>query len=112
MLLQALLDDMLLWRPEVSGKFMFGWPCYLVRGKMFAIAYDDETLVLTVLGEESQAALLEEDGSSSFSGGGKTIKGWIRVPVRDERQFAGLQSSIDESLNNARRKAAGTKQDQ
>lgn len=102
--LKIILDDTILAWGQVTEKFMFGSPCYLAAGKMFCIQYQD-VIVLTCLGSDSRATLLENEENQIFTHGSKSIKSWIQIAITDERQLLELVPAIKESYANALKKA-------
>jgi TfoX/Sxy family transcriptional regulator of competence genes len=101
--LAASLSEQLLGQPQVTEKYMFGCPCFLVREKLFALVHDGN-LVLTCLSPSSRETLLESGEHKIFTGGNK-IKTWLELTVVDERTLSELLPYIEESKKAAAAKA-------
>ena len=64
--------------PQVTSKKMFGCPCYLANGKMFA-GMVTKGIVITKLSSLEQEELQKIREVGPFVAGGKTITKWVHV---------------------------------
>jgi len=77
---KALEQEILGW-PGVAAKPMMGCLCYFHGRKFFAFLVT-RAVVITKLAEEDRAALSKKTGGGPFEMDGKTVKAWVRVPLR------------------------------
>jgi len=77
---KALEQEILGW-PGVAAKPMMGCLCYFHGRKFFAFLVTG-AVVITKLAEEDRAALSKKTGGVPFEMDGKTVKAWVRVPLR------------------------------
>jgi hypothetical protein len=77
---KALEWEILRW-PGVTAKPMMGCLCYFHGRKFFAFLVT-KAVVITKLAEEDRAALSEKTGGGPFEMDGKTVKAWVRVPLK------------------------------
>ena len=66
--------------PQVDMKKMFGCPCYLANGTMFA-GLVTKGIVLTKLNEEEKIELGQIFKTKPFVAGERVIKSWIHVTL-------------------------------
>lgn len=92
--------------PDVTTRKMFGCPCYLARGKMFAFFVTDG-LVLTNLDTDGWNALAEGFSVAPFEYGGKVITGWAHVDISGMAGPGQLMESVRASYQGAVKKAEG-----
>lgn len=64
--------------PQVSSKIMFGCPCYLANGKMFA-GMVTKGIVITKLTSSEMEDLRKIQEIKPFVAGKKTIKNWAQI---------------------------------
>lgn len=76
---QALEKEILKW-PRVDYKKMFGCPCYLTNGKMFA-GLVTKGLIITKLNETEKEELQKIKPIKPFIAGKKIIKSWVHVDL-------------------------------
>ena len=69
--------------PQVSFKKMFGCPCYLANGKMFA-GMVTKGIVITKLSILEREELEKMREIKPFVTGSKTIRNWVRVDLDPE----------------------------
>ena len=74
--------------PQVTSKKMFGCPCYLANGKMFA-GMVTKGIVITKLSSLEQEELQKIRETKPFVAGERTIKNWVHVDLepKDLRKF-------------------------
>lgn len=77
---KALEQEILGW-PGVTAKPMMGCLCYFHSGKFFAFLVT-KAVVITKLAEEDRAALSKKTGGEPFEMDGKTVKAWVRIPLK------------------------------
>ena len=66
--------------PQVTSKNMFGCPCYLANGKMFA-GLVTKGIVITKLSSLEIEELRKIQKIEPFVAGNRTIKNWVRVHI-------------------------------
>ena len=71
--------EVLKW-PKVTSKMMFGCPCYLANGKMFA-GLVTKGIVITKLSVPERDELEKVQETKPFVTGGRTIKNWVRISL-------------------------------
>ena len=76
---EAFEKEILKW-PQVDFKKMFGCPCYLANGKMFAEMVT-KGIVITKLSILEREELEKMREINPFVTGGKTIRNWVRVEL-------------------------------
>jgi len=77
----ALEKRILRWR-GVGTKQMFGCPCYQANSDLFAFLVTGG-IVVTCLSEADRATLSRWPGTGVFQAGKKTVRHWVRIPIRD-----------------------------
>ncbi len=80
-LLRTGLERQVLCWPGVTAKTMFGCPCYLARGVLFAFLVTGG-VVMTQLPTADADELVRRRGAGPFEAGRRLVRAWIRVPVR------------------------------
>ena len=86
---EAFEKEILKW-PQVDYKRMFGCPCYLVNGKMFA-GLVTKGLIITKLSDSEKEELTRIKEVKPFVAGGKTIRSWVHIDLEPNE----LNRSID-----------------
>ena len=76
---EALEKEILTW-PQVYFKKMFGCPCYLGNGKMFA-GLVTKGLVITKLNNVEKEELQKFREIKPFVAGSKIIRSWVQVDL-------------------------------
>jgi hypothetical protein len=79
---EAFEKEILNW-PEVTSKKMFGCPCYLVNGKMFA-GMVTKGIVIPKLSTHERDELGKVLEIKPFVAGKRTMKNWVRVDLTPE----------------------------
>ena len=69
--------EVLAW-PQVDHKKMFGCPCYLANGSMFA-GLVTKGVVITKLTDEEKQELSKFKEVGPFVAGSKVIKSWVQI---------------------------------
>lgn len=64
--------------PQVDYKKMFGCPCYLINGKMFA-GLVTKGIIITKLNDAEKNELKKIKETKPFIAGKKTIKSWVHI---------------------------------
>jgi hypothetical protein len=84
--------------PGVTKKMLFGSPAYIAGNAYFAVLVTGG-IILTRLGEEEKARLLEDPHAGYFEGHGRVMKKWIRLAVSSpselDRYLPYLRSSYE-----------------
>lgn len=73
-------EEILSWE-GVGTKKMFGCPCYMAGGKLFAFIVTGG-VVITQCSEDDRTALSKRYETSPFSAGRKIVHKWVKVPVK------------------------------
>lgn len=79
--LRTELEGQLLCWPGVTAKTMFGCPCYLAHGVLFAFLVTGG-VVMTRLPTADADELIRRRGARPFEAGKRTVRAWHGVPVR------------------------------
>ena len=79
---EAFEKKMLKW-PQVDYKKMFGCPCYLANGKMFA-GMVTKGIVITKLNSLEREELKKSRKTKPFTAGGRIIRSWVKVELDPE----------------------------
>ena len=98
--LRLAFEKQILSWPQVSKKIMFGCPCYKTNEKLFAFLVT-KGLVITKLNENQREELSKKYETSFFKAGKKTIKNWIRIPIKQKSDLDKLMPFVKRSYNNA-----------
>jgi TfoX/Sxy family transcriptional regulator of competence genes len=96
---QDLEKEILKW-PQVDYKKMFGCPCYLVNGKMFA-GLVTKGLIITKLNETEKEELQKIKPIRPFIAGKKIIKSWVHLEL-DHNELKKIMPYVNKSYNRAR----------
>ena len=97
----ALEKEILNW-PNVDYKKMFGCPCYLANGKMFA-GLVTKGLVITKLNSQEKEELQKIKETKPFAAGDKIIKSWVQVnlePNELKELIPYVKKSYDRAIKN------------
>jgi hypothetical protein len=78
--LRESFEKVILKWPQVTSKKMFGCPCYLANGKMFA-GMVTKGIVITKLSSLERDELQKIREIKPFVAGTKTIRNWVRVDL-------------------------------
>ena len=92
--------DVLKW-PKVASKKMFGCPCYLANGKMFA-GLVTKGIVITKLSILEREELEKIQETKPFVTGGRTIKKRVRLnldPKDLEKIMPYVKKSYERAMN-------------
>ncbi len=99
----ALEGEVLSW-PHVGTKKMYGCPCYLAQGKLFAFLVT-KGLVITCLTENEREKVSRQYQTSPFNAGRIKIQGWVSIPIKDKRALVKLMPFAKKSYKAALEKA-------
>ena len=88
-------ETVLSW-PHVSAKKMFGHHCYKANGKLFAFLVTDG-VVITKLAEADRETLSRQFRATSFQSGGRTIRDWVKLSVKNERDLENIMPYMKRS---------------
>ena len=92
--------EILTW-PQVDYKKMFGCPCYLANGKMFA-GLVTKGLIITKLNEFEKKELKKIKNIQPFIAGPKIIKSWVQInlePVELKEIMPFIKKSYKRALS-------------
>jgi TfoX/Sxy family transcriptional regulator of competence genes len=89
------------WR-KVSLKEMFGCPCYTADGKLFAFLVT-RGLVITKLNRAEKKAVSHLYQTTFFKAGNKTVRSWMRVPIRSGEDLDRVMRYVRKSYEAALR---------
>lgn len=95
---KALEKEILKW-PKVDSKKMFGCPCYLANGKMFA-GMVTKGIVITKLSCLEIEELNKSQNTKPFSPGGKIIKSWVSIQL-DPKDITDIMPYVKKSFDRA-----------
>ena len=95
---EALEKEILTW-PIVDYKKMFGCPCYLANGKMFA-GLVTKGLVITKLNNLEKSELEKIKITKPFKAGDKVIKSWVQITV-EPNELKEIMPFVKKSYNRA-----------
>ena len=96
---QALEKEILKW-PQVDYKKMFGCPCYLANGKMFA-GLVTKGLIITKLNETEKEELQKIKPIKPFIAGEKIIKSWVHIDL-DHNELKKIMPYVKKSYERAK----------
>ena len=68
---------------DVSTKKMFGCPCYSHKDKLFAFIVTGG-VVITQLNKDDRVEGQKKFKASPFTAGKKTVKKWLKIPVKSK----------------------------
>jgi len=91
----ALEQEVLRW-PGVTTRKMFGCPCYMVKGNLFAFLVT-HGLVLPRTADET-GNLQSLHGAKPFRAGNKTSRRRLEVPIRSETELRRLIPFVRDSF--------------
>jgi TfoX/Sxy family transcriptional regulator of competence genes len=77
---QSFEKEILSW-PKVTSKKMFGCPCYLANGKMFA-GMVTGGIVISKLNSQEREELKKIHSTKPFDVGGRTIRNWAHLSLK------------------------------
>ena len=103
---EALEKQILRWH-GVTTKQMMGCLCYF-RGRKFFAFLVTKGIVITKLTEERQAVLLEQKEGEAFEMAGRTVRTWIRVPLKKRQDVRLILAFVKESYKAASRSSKKT----
>ena len=83
----------------VTQKKMFGCPCYLAKGKMFA-GLVTNGIVITKLNSLEREDLQKTYETQPFVVGDRTIKNWVQVNI-NSRNISGIIPYVTKSYDRA-----------
>jgi hypothetical protein len=102
--LRQKVEEIVLEWPGVTKKLLFGSPAYSVGKAYFAMLVTGG-IILTRLGEEQKARLLEDPAAGYFEGHGRVMKKWIHVAVSSppvlDRYLSYVRSSYEAAHDEA-----------
>ncbi|PVX25798.1 MAG: hypothetical protein CW691_03470 [Candidatus Bathyarchaeum sp.] len=81
--LRESFENQILNWPYITSKKMFGCPCYLAKGKMFA-GMVTKGIVITKLTDLEKEDLQKIRETKPFVAGGKTIRNWVHLTLQPE----------------------------
>ena len=99
----ALEREILGWN-QVSTKKMFGCPCYQVKGKLFVFLVT-KGIVITQLQTADRIELSNQQQTTFFQAGKKTIKNWLKLPIENREELDKLIPFVRKSYQEALQKA-------
>ncbi len=71
---------------HMSTKKMFGCPCYLAKGQLFAFLVTNG-IVITELDQADREALIRRNKANSFQAGKRIMRNWLTVPVYSSKDI-------------------------
>lgn len=86
--------------PGVTSKKMFGAPSYAANGTLFAVIVTGG-LILTRLGDEEKASLLEDPVVEYFTGHGRVIRKWLFIAIKEPADLERYRPFIEASYRAA-----------
>lgn len=96
----ALEKEILGWF-KVTSKRMFGCPCYLANGKMFA-GLVTRGLIITKLDESEKEELNQIQETLPFKVGPRTMKKWVQLNI-DSKDLKSILVYVEKSYERAMR---------
>jgi hypothetical protein len=100
---EAFEKEVLKWS-IVDYKKMFGCPCYLANGKMFA-GLVTKGLVITKLNDQEKSELEKIKKTTPFKAGDRVIKSWVQInlePNELKEIMPFVKKSYTRALKNAK----------
>jgi TfoX/Sxy family transcriptional regulator of competence genes len=85
--------------PQVDYKKLFGCPCYLANGKMFA-GLVTKGIIITKLSDKEKEELKKLKKTKPFKAGKKTIKSWVNIDL-DPNELNDIIPYIKKSYDRA-----------
>ncbi len=101
---RAFESEIVRW-PRVDSRKMFGCPCYLANGRLFAFLVTGG-LVITQLSQSDREELSRLRQTSAFHTGGKIYRSWVTVPVEDSGDLDEIMSFVSKSYEAALQKSS------
>ena len=95
---EAFEKEILKW-PQVDFKKMFGCPCYLANGKMFA-GMVTKVIIITKLTSLEKEELKKLREIKPFVAGDKIIKSWVNVDL-EPKDLKEIMSYVKKSYERA-----------
>ena len=95
---KALEREILKW-PKVDYKKMFGCPCYLGNGKMFA-GLVTKGLIITKLNDKEKEEIKKIKPTKPFIAGDKIIKSWVQIEL-DPKELEKIIPYVKKSYERA-----------
>ena len=95
---EAFEQEILKW-PQVDYKKMFGCPCYLANGKMFA-GLVTKGLVITKLKSAEKEELQKLREIKPFVAGSKIIRSWVQINL-DPQELKEIMPYVKKSYERA-----------
>ena len=95
---QAFEAEVLGW-PQVDYKKMFGCPCYLANGKMFA-GLVTKRIVITKLDDTEKEELNKIQKIKPFEAGDRVIKSWVHMSL-EPKDLKHVMSYVKKSYERA-----------
>lgn len=92
---KELEQEVLQW-PGVAAKPMMGCLCYFHGRKFFAFLVT-KAVVITKLAEEDRVVVSKELAGTPFEGYRKSVKAWIRVPLKGPRDVKSVLPFVRKS---------------
>ena len=96
----GLEEEVLRWPGAVRGK-MFGVPCYLAGGKLFAFLVT-KGVVITKLDQAERDAVSAQPNASAFRSANRVYRKWVRLSIDDPKDMDGLMPLLRKSYEAAR----------
>jgi len=100
-------ERVLRWHGVVRGR-MFGVPCYLATGKLFAFLVTDG-IVITKLPQPDREALLRWPDATAFRSGNRLYRTWVRLSISDPKDLDGILLLVRKSYQAVCFRTAETK---
>lgn len=95
---KAVEKEILAW-PQVNYKNMFGCPCYLAKGKMFA-GLVTKGVIITKLNQQEKDKLQKLKAIKPFVAGKKTINSWVHVDL-EPHELKAIMPYVKKSYDRA-----------
>lgn len=96
----VLEEEVLRWPGVVRGK-MFGVPCHLAGGKLFAFLVT-RGVVITKLEQADREALFQQPNVTAFRSANKVYRKWATLSIDDPKDMDGLMPSLRKSYEAVR----------
>jgi len=84
--LRLAFEDKILRWAKVTKTKMFGCPCYQVKGKLFVFLVT-KGIVITQLQTADRIELSNQQQTTFFQAGKKTIKNWLKLPIENREEL-------------------------
>ena len=102
--LRIRFEAKVLFWPQVSTKKMFGCPSYQVNGRLFAFLVTNG-VVITQLVLANRETLSRQHSTTCFQAGKKTVRHWLQVSIKHQRDLDRLMPFVRKSYESALQKA-------